>query len=420
MPPLARHLLPDTAEVGPDGRLVVGGVDLVDLAEEHGTPLFVYDEAHLRARCREAVDAFGAGVAYAPRRSSAGPWPASPTRRACTSTSPPAASCTWPWPAGVPAERLVLHGNNKSDGRAAARPRGGVGRIVVDSFDEIDRLEALPGRRPGPEGAGAGHTGRRGPHPRVRHDRPGRLEVRLQPRQRRRRRGRSTRVCTRRRRPRRHPRPHRQPGLPAAESFERRSRCSPRSSPARPARAVHRRRARRRLRRGRGGAVDRRVGRGCSRRAPSRRHRRPGHRRAGALDRRRRRPSRSTRVGTIKDLPGIRTYVSVDGGMSDNPRPVLYGSGYEAFLPRATDAERPRRSRSWASTASRATCSSATPACPPTCRRRHPGHAGDRRLRPLDGVQLQQGAAARGGVRARRGGPAGGAARDARRPAAAG
>jgi diaminopimelate decarboxylase len=46
------------------------------------------------------------------------------------------------------------------------------------------------------------------------------------------------------------------------------------------------------------------------------------------------------RVGTIKSLPGLRTYVSVDGGMSDNPRPVLYGSGYEAFLPRATTAER--------------------------------------------------------------------------------
>ena len=46
------------------------------------------------------------------------------------------------------------------------------------------------------------------------------------------------------------------------------------------------------------------------------------------------------RVGTIKDLPGIRTYVSVDGGMSDNPRPVLYGSGYEAFLPRAGTAVR--------------------------------------------------------------------------------
>ena len=47
-------------------------------------------------------------------------------------------------------------------------------------------------------------------------------------------------------------------------------------------------------------------------------------------------------VGTIKDLPGIRTYVAVDGGMSDNPRPVLYGSGYETFLPRATAAERSR------------------------------------------------------------------------------
>jgi diaminopimelate decarboxylase len=47
-------------------------------------------------------------------------------------------------------------------------------------------------------------------------------------------------------------------------------------------------------------------------------------------------------VGTIKALPGIRTYVSVDGGMSDNPRPVLYGSGYEAFLPRSPFADRPR------------------------------------------------------------------------------
>ncbi|MGH8981606.1 MAG: diaminopimelate decarboxylase family protein, partial [Acidimicrobiales bacterium] len=48
------------------------------------------------------------------------------------------------------------------------------------------------------------------------------------------------------------------------------------------------------------------------------------------------------RVGTIKELPGIRTYVGVDGGMSDNPRPVLYGSGYEAFLPRQVSAPRPR------------------------------------------------------------------------------
>ena len=46
-------------------------------------------------------------------------------------------------------------------------------------------------------------------------------------------------------------------------------------------------------------------------------------------------------IGTIKEIPGVRTYVSVDGGMSDNPRPVLYGSGYEACLARAAGAARP-------------------------------------------------------------------------------
>ncbi|MFM7044574.1 MAG: diaminopimelate decarboxylase, partial [Ilumatobacteraceae bacterium] len=50
-------------------------------------------------------------------------------------------------------------------------------------------------------------------------------------------------------------------------------------------------------------------------------------------------------VGTMKDIPGIRRYVSVDGGMSDNPRPVLYGSGYEAFLARSVRAPRPLRAR---------------------------------------------------------------------------
>src|SRR5690606_7837283 len=46
-------------------------------------------------------------------------------------------------------------------------------------------------------------------------------------------------------------------------------------------------------------------------------------------------------VGTIKRIPGVRTYVAVDGGMSDNPRPVLYGSGYEALLVRDAVADRP-------------------------------------------------------------------------------
>ena len=50
-------------------------------------------------------------------------------------------------------------------------------------------------------------------------------------------------------------------------------------------------------------------------------------------------------VGTIKHIAGVRTYVAVDGGMSDNPRPVLYGSGYEAFVPARCDADRTLHAR---------------------------------------------------------------------------
>ena len=57
MAPLPWHLLPDNASVGPSGQLLIGGCDTLDLAAEFGTPLFVYDEDHLRARCREAADA---------------------------------------------------------------------------------------------------------------------------------------------------------------------------------------------------------------------------------------------------------------------------------------------------------------------------------------------------------------------------
>ena len=57
--PLPFHLLPDNATVGDRGQLVIGGCDTLELAAEFGTPLFVYDEDHLRARARDAVAAFG-------------------------------------------------------------------------------------------------------------------------------------------------------------------------------------------------------------------------------------------------------------------------------------------------------------------------------------------------------------------------
>src|SRR4029450_3377545 len=62
--PVPRRLLPDSAEVLADGSLAIGGCPVAELAAEFGTPLFVYDEDHLRARCGEAVAAFRDGGSY--------------------------------------------------------------------------------------------------------------------------------------------------------------------------------------------------------------------------------------------------------------------------------------------------------------------------------------------------------------------
>ena len=105
-------------------------------------------------------------------------------------------------------------------------------------------------------------------------------------------------------------------------------------------------------------------------------------------------------VGTIKRIPGVRTYVAVDGGMSDNPRPVLYGSGYEAFLPRDVDADRPRRARVVGKHCESGDVLLFDARVPADLAvgdlLGRPGH---RRLRPLDGLELQQGAPPAGRVR---------------------
>ena len=160
--------------------------------------------------------------------------------------------------AGVRAERLVLHGNNKSTEELATALEHGVGRIVVDSFDEIARLGGLiesgPPAADAAPGARAGHARRRGAHPRVRAHRPGGLEVRLLCLVRRGRRGRRRARADARRRARRGARPHRQPGL--RRLLLRAGGRGPRRvlRPARAARARRGWRARRPLRQRRVGA----------------------------------------------------------------------------------------------------------------------------------------------------------------------
>ena len=145
-----------------------------------GTPVFVYDEEHIRRRCREAVGAWGGGVAYASKAFLCRAMARLVHEEGMAIDVSTGGELHVALAAGVPGSRLVLHGNNKSDAELARALEVGVGRIVVDSFDEIDRLERLAGARQlAPRSAHPGHARHRGPYPRVRHDRPGRFEVRL-------------------------------------------------------------------------------------------------------------------------------------------------------------------------------------------------------------------------------------------------
>ena len=173
------------------------------LCRELGTPVFIYDEEHLRRRCREAVSAWGGGVAYASKAFLCRAMARLAYEEGMAIDVSTGGELHVALAAGVPAARLVLHGNNKSDAELARALDAGVGRIVVDSFDEIDRLERLaPASASRPASARPGDARHRGPHPRVRHDRPGRLQVRV-------------RTWRRARRPRRWP-GLRRPGSPVA------------------------------------------------------------------------------------------------------------------------------------------------------------------------------------------------------------
>ena len=151
MSALARRLLPDTAAVGADGWLTVGGCSVEHLAGEFGTPLFVYDEAHLRARCREAVTAFGHERAvYATKAFLCRAMARLVHEEGMLLDVASGGELHVVLAAGVPASACVLHGNNKSFAELREGIAAGVRRIVVDSFDELDRLELLRAERAGP------------------------------------------------------------------------------------------------------------------------------------------------------------------------------------------------------------------------------------------------------------------------------
>ena len=345
MASIDRVLLPDTAEIDGDGVLSIGGCNLVELASEYGTPLFVYDESHLRARCQEAVAGFADGVAYAAKAFLCTAMARLAHEEGMRIDVATGGEMHVALAAGVPAARLVVHGNNKSDAELEASLAVGVGRLIIDSFDEMDRLERLADKATAPlrvlirvNPGVAAHT----------HEylMTGALDSKFGF------------------------------GLASGDAHAAVERAS--DSDAMDLVGIHAHigsqvfdtaffdRAIGTLAPfvtsvglsefsvGGGLGVAYVAGEGTPSITEWADVVHKAVRTSGIDARIMAEPGRAIvasaavtlySVGTIKEIEGVRTYLSVDGGMSDNPRPVLYGSGYEAFLPRATSSERDRMVR---------------------------------------------------------------------------
>jgi len=149
----ASHVFPIGSRINEVGRLEVGGCDLVELAETFGTPAYVYAEEDMRARARAYIEAFRSRterfeVVYA---SKALPCTAAMRLLAAEGLSCDVASggeLHLALRAGFPPERIYLHGNNKSEAELAQARDSGVGFVVLDSLEDIERLERIaPGQR---------------------------------------------------------------------------------------------------------------------------------------------------------------------------------------------------------------------------------------------------------------------------------
>ena len=148
LPGTVAHVYPLGSRINAAGNLEIGGCDTVELAREFGTPAYVYAEDDMRERARTITDAFARRtvrfqVVYASKA-----FPATAAMRlfaeeglACDVAS--GGELHMALTGGFSAERVYMHGNNKTDMELEEALAAGVGHIVVDSFDEIDRLERL-------------------------------------------------------------------------------------------------------------------------------------------------------------------------------------------------------------------------------------------------------------------------------------
>ena len=341
MSAIAKHLLPDTATIGADGVMSIGGCSLLDVAKQFGTPVFVYDEEHLRARCHEAVAAFGEQrVIYATKAFFTTAMAKLAYDEGLLLDVATGGELFVALHAGVPASSCVMHGNNKSVDELRMAIEAGVRHIVVDNFDELDKLDALHA-----QGL---------PAPRV--------QLRITP---------GVSVHT-----------HEyiatgqndsKFGFNLGNGDAHKAAARARASASVDFVGVHCHIGSNvfavenfthaskimvdlaneldveELTLGGGLGVAYLESEHASSITEWSRHLLAATQQLRRTTKVFVEPGRSIvasaavtlyQVGTIKPIPGVRTYVSVDGGMSDNPRPVMYGSGYEAFMPARANADR--------------------------------------------------------------------------------
>ncbi|BCK58206.1 diaminopimelate decarboxylase [Nocardia wallacei] len=144
---LPANVWPRNATRDADGVVRLAGVPVTELAQQYGTPLFVVDEDDFRSRCRDMLRAFGdkARIHYASKAFLCGEvarWVRDEGLYLDVCSGGELAVALH---AGFPAQRIALHGNNKSVGELEAAVAAGVGHVVVDSLIEIDRLEQVAG-----------------------------------------------------------------------------------------------------------------------------------------------------------------------------------------------------------------------------------------------------------------------------------
>ena len=145
-----KSVFPDTAEINADGHLVIGGCTAQALADEYGTPVYVLDEATIRARCRAFVSEFGQRV------------PGAKVAYACKAYINPALARVLREEglgfdvvsggelativnSGSTLEDVYFHGNNKTPQELEEALAQNIGWVVVDSFHELELLDHLAG-----------------------------------------------------------------------------------------------------------------------------------------------------------------------------------------------------------------------------------------------------------------------------------